>query len=179
MERGLWMRVDNISLYIYILVSFVAARYIVRGRWTHSCVIIWTRSGAICTTTPRAKSRPSLTSRLCLTSREARSYQCWHKILNLKYYTLFWQSLRIIFHLYFFQSNTLRILIYMVKLYNQIILFLLFSLKYLIYASSLATKDFRLAPRRLCYQYTYLITPHYSKFTFFHKKLLFGPSISM
>ena len=60
--------------------------------------------------------------------------QCCQKILYLKYYTLFWQSLRIIFYLYiylyFFQSNTFKILYYRIKLSKRIksTLFILFSL---------------------------------------------------
>ena len=46
--------------------------------------------------------------------------QCCQNILYLKYYTLFWQNLRIILYSYFFQSNTLKILYYTIKLSKNI-----------------------------------------------------------
>ena len=57
--------------------------------------------------------------------------QCCQNILYLKYYTLFCQSLKIILYSYFFQSNTLKILYYRIKLSKRIksTLFILFSLK--------------------------------------------------
>ena len=71
--------------------------------------------------------------------------QCCQNILYLKY-TLFWQSVRIILYLYFFQSNTLKILYYRIKVSKRIksslfilSLYLYFFLKYLIHVSSLST----------------------------------------
>ena len=58
--------------------------------------------------------------------------QCCQNILFLKYYTLFWQSLKIVNFILFFQSNTLKILYYRMKWSKRIksTLFIIFFLKY-------------------------------------------------
>ena len=100
-------------------------------------------------------------------------------------HTLFWQSLRIILYLYFFQSNTLKILYYRIKLSKRIksILFILFPLKYLMHVSSLSTnehvKNILLAPSASHKQYIYFSSHVILNLWFFAKKLVFWRSIYM
>ena len=82
--------------------------------------------------------------------------------------------------LYFFQSNTLKILYYRIKLSKRIksTLFILLFLKYLIHVSSLLTnehipKDFFTGIRCSHKQYIYFSNCVY-KYMIFHKKLYFG-----
>ena len=68
--------------------------------------------------------------------------QCCQNICYLKYYTLFWQSVRIILYLYFFQSNTLKILYFRIKFLKESkVLYIYFFLKYLIHISSLSSNE--------------------------------------
>ena len=106
--------------------------------------------------------------------------QCCQNILYLKYYTLFWQSSRIILYT-FFQSNTLKILYYRIKLSKRIksSWFILFSLN-IWYMSAFCrpmsiSKKNLLTPLALAQPIRIFFKPCYSKFMIFHtQKLGFG-----
>ena len=76
--------------------------------------------------------------------------QCCQNILHSKYYTLFWQSSRIILYLYFFQSNTLKILYYRIKLSKMIksSWFILFSLN--IWYTSAFCRPMSISQKKIC-----------------------------
>ena len=66
--------------------------------------------------------------------------QCCQNILYLKYYTLFWQSLRIILYLYFFSVKYFKNTLLKDKIVykDQKYLIYTFFLKYLMHVSSLS-----------------------------------------
>ena len=114
---------------------------------------------------------------LCCSTKCGNPHQCCQNIIYLKYYTLFWQRVRITLYLYFFQSNTLKILYYRLKLSKRIksALFILIFLKYLIHVSSLSTnehikKNFARA-FGVYINNTSIFKPSHSKFMIFYAKI--------
>ena len=98
--------------------------------------------------------------------------QCCQNILYLKYYTLFWQSLRIILYT-FFQSNNLRILylrIFYLKA-SKLLIIHTFFLSYLIRVSSLSTIEYieknLLTPLALAFAIHLFFKPCYPKVMIF------------